>query len=165
MKSLLIGFEDNSQVDELKNNVWNVYYCCISYLQEWSSLLNELKCLSWTLLEHTPEWDEVEGSWGMSPPTYHRLTLMKQSCFMKSPLSRSIHQERLDSGVLLQPLQMSTGQKWPHILRKAMFHLKTCLLYASLPCAFLAQMPLSSAFFPSWLILGLKRETAWDWTP
>lgn len=88
----------------------------------------------------------------MSPPTYHRLTLMKQSCFMKSPLSRSIHQERLDSGVLLQPLQMSTGQKWPHILRKAMFHLKTCLLYASLPCAFLAQMPLSSAFFHDFMI-------------
>lgn len=49
-------------MEKFKKSVQSFYKCCISYLQEWGSPFSELKCLSWTLLEHTPEWDEVECS-------------------------------------------------------------------------------------------------------
>uniref|UniRef100_A0AAV2L3F0 Uncharacterized protein n=1 Tax=Knipowitschia caucasica TaxID=637954 RepID=A0AAV2L3F0_KNICA len=62
VKSLLVGFQERHQVDMFKKGVQNFYDCCISYLQEWGSPFTELKCLSWTLLEHAPEWDEVECS-------------------------------------------------------------------------------------------------------
>uniref|UniRef100_A0A8C6U2L6 HAT C-terminal dimerisation domain-containing protein n=1 Tax=Neogobius melanostomus TaxID=47308 RepID=A0A8C6U2L6_9GOBI len=62
VKSLLVGFQERHQVDVFKKGVQNFYDCCISYLQEWGSPFTELKCLSWTLLEHAPEWDEVECS-------------------------------------------------------------------------------------------------------
>uniref|UniRef100_A0A8C6UAT9 HAT C-terminal dimerisation domain-containing protein n=1 Tax=Neogobius melanostomus TaxID=47308 RepID=A0A8C6UAT9_9GOBI len=62
VKSLLVGFQERHQVDVFKKGVQNFYDCCISYLQEWGSPFIELKCLSWTLLEHAPEWDEVECS-------------------------------------------------------------------------------------------------------
>uniref|UniRef100_A0AAQ6A1P8 HAT C-terminal dimerisation domain-containing protein n=2 Tax=Amphiprion ocellaris TaxID=80972 RepID=A0AAQ6A1P8_AMPOC len=61
VKSLLSGFPEH-QVNVFKARVQNFYDCCISYLQEWGSPFRDLKCLSWTLLDHTPEWDEVESS-------------------------------------------------------------------------------------------------------
>lgn len=117
------------------------------------------------ILDTTGAHTRVGWGWGLPEECLFQSTTdwYWQSCLMKSLLSRSTHQERLDSG-LLQPLQMSTGWKCSHILSKAMFHLKTFLLYASLSCAVPAHMPLSSTFFPSWTILGLMREAAWDWT-
>lgn len=61
-KNILASALERHQVEVFKQGVHTFYEGCISYLQEWGSSFYDMKCLSWTLLEHPPEWDEVECS-------------------------------------------------------------------------------------------------------
>lgn len=62
VKNIVMNFQERHQVEVFRQGVLSFYDCCISYLQEWGSTFCEVKCLSGTLLEHIPEWDEVESS-------------------------------------------------------------------------------------------------------
>lgn len=62
VKNIVMNFQERHLVEVFRQGVLSFYDCCISYLQTWGSTFCEVKCLSWTLLEHIPEWDEVESS-------------------------------------------------------------------------------------------------------